>query len=186
MVFLKEKNQYGVVHFVTLDDIELISGFVQADIERRQAEALSAEQSSYSHVAVYDFPSQSKQTPGASSSSRDHAFHRQEEWQASSSTSAYDTSAPYATTHHHTPSSAYSATHWQGGGDWQDNRRSTWTERQDAWVDTRAWNNTRNPYTWDVAWDGYGQARNPRDTFRQFPFKGKSRNTKGDAREQFQ
>ena len=146
--------------------------------------------SSYRNVAIYNSPSQSsgqhdlKWVP-VRPLTRDTTSHRPVEWQTSSSTSAYDTSAPYATTHHHTPSSAYSATHWQGGGDWQDNRRSTWTERQDEWVDTRAWNNTRNPYTWDVAWDGYGPARNPRDTFSQFPFKGKSRGTKGDAREQY-
>ena len=174
MIFLEEKDQYGVVHFVTLDDIQLINGFVQEDIERRQEQALSAEQSSYSHVAVYKFPSQSKHTPGASSSSRDNASHRHEEWQASSSTSAYDTSAPYATSHQHMPLSANSAQQWHHGG-WSrtENRAAAWTSRQEAW----SWNNTDYPYTWE----GYGPASNPRSRLSQFPYKG----TRGDARERY-
>ena len=178
MTFINDKDQ-GFDSFVTLEDVIEITGFVQNDIERRQAQSVGQVPSSYKNVAVYSIPSRYRTTYGASSSSRNNASHRHEEWQESSSTSAH-----YASTHQHMPSSARGEPRWHHGS-WNQtgNRPATWRSAPEVthWTPTQAWNNSNNPYVWESSGSGYGPVannpRNPRST--QYPYRG----TKGDVRD---
>ena len=176
MTFKNDKDEFQ--SFVTLEDIMGITGFVQEDIERRQAESVGLVPSSYKNVAVYTFPSRHQTTYGASSSSRPSASHRHEEWQDNSSTSAYN-----ASTHQHTPSYTRDMPEWHHGS-WNqtENRPRSWRQAPEVtqWTPTQAWNNSNDPYLWESSGSGYGPAdsnrRNPRSG--QYPYRG----TRGDVR----